>query len=74
LATGHLVLGVLKERHKSEIHVKLLVTMKERVPGIVSDEIHLRLLKSAQHHDILDDTGCWFPADVREFEAVAVKM
>ena len=32
-------LRIVKERHESEIHVQLLVTMEERQLRIVSDEV-----------------------------------
>jgi hypothetical protein len=41
--------------------VKLLVAMKERVAGIVSHEVNLCLLKSAQHYDVFHDTGGRLP-------------
>ncbi len=47
-------LHVIKQRHEAEIHMQLLVAMKQRQAGIVGDEIYLRFLVSAQHHDIFD--------------------
>jgi hypothetical protein len=54
--------------------VQLLVTVKERVAGIVSHEIHLRFLEAAEHHDILDHARRRLSANANELEAVPVKM
>jgi hypothetical protein len=66
--------GVLKERHEPEIHVQLLVTMKQCVARIVSHKIELCFLVSTEHYDVLDDAGRWSSRDAREFETMSVKM
>ena len=45
--------GVIEQSHESIIHVKLLVAVKKREPGIAGDEIDLRFLVSPNHHHIL---------------------
>src|SRR5579864_4685436 len=47
-------LCILEERHESEIHMQLLMAMKESHTGIVGHEVERDLLKAAQHYDILD--------------------
>jgi hypothetical protein len=39
----HSQLRILKQHHEAGIHVVLLVTVKERRPGIVGGELHLKL-------------------------------
>src|SRR6516165_8781293 len=65
---------VIEERHEPEIHMQLLMTVKERQPRIVGHEIKLQLLKPAQHHHVLDHPGGRFAGDARQLEAVAVQV
>ncbi len=50
------------------------MAVEERGAGIVDDEVELRLLKRAQHHNIFHDTRGRPAADTHELEAVAVKV
>src|SRR5450631_4353770 len=45
---------ILEKGHESEVHVQLLVTVKQRQSRIVSDKIKSQLLKAPQHHDVFD--------------------
>jgi hypothetical protein len=65
---------VIEESHETEVHVKLLVTMKERETGIVSGEINVSFLVTTKHENILHNPGGWLAGDAREFEGVAVKV
>jgi hypothetical protein len=47
-----ITLHIIKQRHKSKIHVQLLVTMKQRQPRIIRHKIHFRRLVAAQHHHV----------------------
>src|SRR5271165_3327642 len=47
-------LHVIKQRHEAEIHMQLLMTVKQGQAGIVGDEIYLGFLISAQHDDVFD--------------------
>ena len=67
-------LRILKQRHESEIHVQLLVTVKQRQPRIVGDEIKSQLLEPAEHHDVFDHAGRGLAANVRQFKTVAVQV
>ena len=50
------------------------MTVKERVAGIVGDDVELQLLESTQHHDVLDDAGGRFARYAPQFEAVPVQV
>ena len=63
---------VVKEGHKSEVHMQLLVTMEKCHPRIVGDEVELELLKSAQHHHVFDHPGGRLAADARQLETMTV--
>ena len=51
-------LHVVKKSHEPEIHVQLLVAVKEREPWIVGNEIHLCFLVLSEHHDIFEHSRC----------------
>ncbi len=46
-------LYVIKERHKTEVHVKLLMAMEQSQAWIVGGKIDLGFLIAADHHDVL---------------------
>jgi hypothetical protein len=54
--------------------VQLLVTVEERQPRIVGDEVKFQFLESAQHHHVLDHPRGRFTGDARQFEAVPVQV
>ena len=66
--------GVAQERHEPKVHVQLLVTVEKRQPWIVGDKIERRFLESAEHENVLDHPGGGLPADLRQLEAVPMKM
>jgi len=47
-----ITLHIVKQRHKSKIHVQLLVTVKQRQARIIRYEIHFRRLVAAQHQHV----------------------
>src|SRR3979490_2402562 len=57
-----LALRVIEKRHESEVHMQLLMTVKQGPTGIVGHKIHFDLLVAAQHDDILHDPVCVFRA------------
>jgi hypothetical protein len=59
--------------HESEVHMQLLVRVKERVAGMIGDEIKFDLLKTAEHQHVLDYTGRRFAAHTHEFKAMPVQ-
>ena len=67
-------LRVPEERHESEVHVQLLVAVKERQARIVGEEVELELLEPPKHHDILHDAGGRFARDTSQLEAVTVQV
>ena len=63
---------VIEQRHESEIHVQLLMAMKQCQTRIVSDEIDLDLLVAAHHHYIFHDSRCRLARHVRQLKAMTV--
>ena len=63
---------IVEKCHEAEIHMQLLMTMEERQPRVVRNEIKIELLKTSQHYHILDDACGWPAADTCQFEAVPV--
>ena len=48
-----LFLRVIEERHETEVHVELLVTVEERKTRIVRNKVNIQLLISAEHGYVL---------------------
>ena len=67
-------LRIVEERHESEIHVQLLMTVEERQTRIVGNKVKFEFLESAQHHHVLDHARGRLAADAGQFEAVPVQM
>jgi hypothetical protein len=65
---------VVEQRHETEVHVQLLMAMEESKAGIVSYEIDFMLLIATQHHDILHNSRRFCAREIRELEAMAMKM
>jgi len=67
-------LDVIEQSHETEIHMKLLMTVKERQAGIVGSEINFDLLIAADHEDILENTGSGLARDPGQLKAVPVQV
>src|SRR5438132_7858731 len=67
-------LYIVEERHESVVHMQLLVTVEKRQPRIVSNEVHLGFLVSAQHHNIFQDSSCRLPGQARQLKTMAMEM
>jgi hypothetical protein len=52
-------LRIGEERHEPEVHVKLLVTVEECHPRMVSDEVEFRFQEAAHRHHVFHNTGRW---------------
>src|SRR5580692_7353871 len=69
-----LELHVLEERHEAEIHMQLLMAVKQREPRIIRHEIDLHLLIPANHDHVLDDSRGRLPCHTCQLKTVAVKV
>lgn len=65
---------VVKERHETEIHVELLMAVKERETRVVGREIDFGLLIAAEHEHVFHHAGSRLPGNPGKFKSVAVKM
>src|SRR5215469_3544002 len=65
---------VVEQGHKPEVHVQLLMAVKQGPAWIVGHKVHLGFLVTAQHDNILDHTGGWFSRQPRQLKAVSVQM
>ena len=65
---------IIEQCHESEIHVQLLVTVKEGTTRIVGDEVELERLKAAEHHHVLDHAGGGLAADTNKFKAMPMQV
>jgi hypothetical protein len=65
---------VVEQRHKPEIHVKLLMAVEQSWARVIGKEIDLSLLVAAQHDHILDHAARWLAGDPCQLEAVSVQV
>ena len=65
---------VIEKCHEAEVHVQLLVTVKECQPWVVRDEVDFGFLVATQHHDIFQDSRCCLSRHAREFKAMPVQV
>src|SRR5579872_2702006 len=49
--------SIIEQRHEAEIHMKLLMAVKQSLAGIVGHEIDFHFLITAEHDHILDDAA-----------------
>lgn len=66
--------GVVEQRHESEVHVQLLVTVEQRQAGIVRGKRDVEFLISAQHDDIFHKPGGGQSCRRRYLETVSLKV
>src|SRR5215469_2404041 len=65
---------VVEQGHKPEVHVQLLMAVKQSHAWIVGYKVHLGFLVAAQHDNIFEHTGGRFSRQPRQLKAVSVKM
>lgn len=65
---------VIEQRHKTKIHMKLLMAVEQSQAGIVGHKIDLGLLVTAEHDNILDDTVGRLPRDPGQFKAMTMQV
>ena len=68
------LLGVIEQRHKSEIHMQLLMTMEQGPAGVVGHKVDFYFLVSTHHDDIIHDAGRLLFGDADQFKAMAMQM
>jgi hypothetical protein len=68
------LLDVVEQGHEAEIHVELLVAVKQREAGIVGDEVEFDFLVSAQHHHVFHHARCRQSGQAGRFEAVTMEV
>src|SRR5689334_6163613 len=65
---------VIEQGHETKVHVKLLVTVKQREARIVCREVYFDLLISPDHNHIFHHARTRLPGELGEFKTVSVKM
>ena len=51
------VSAVVKQSHKSKIHMKLLVAVEQSEAGIVGNEINFRFLVTSEHNHVFENAS-----------------
>jgi hypothetical protein len=61
-------LNVFKETHETEIHVEILMAVKQGEPGVVGDKIDINSTEAFHENRVLKDAGCLFSIDLCDLE------
>src|ERR1022692_763241 len=67
-------LGIIEQCHEAKVHVKLHMAMEQSQPGVICNKINLHFLKTAQHSDILYDTGSMLASNLCDLKTVPVQV
>src|ERR1700674_3386521 len=67
-------LNVFKESHETEIHVEILMAVKQGEPGIVGDKIDINSTKAFHKNRVLKDAGCFFSIELCDHEIVPMQV
>ncbi len=73
-AAGEPRLYVVEQSHESEVHVQLLVTVKERKARIGGDKVDFNLLVTSDHDYILHHARGGPSGNAGDFKTMPVKM
>jgi hypothetical protein len=66
--------GILKESHEAEIHVEILVAVKQGEPGIIGYEIDINSAVALGEDGVFENSGRFFPMNFRDLEIVPVQV
>ena len=66
--------NVFKESHEAEIHVEILMAVKQGEPGIVGDKIDINSTEAFHQNRVLKDAGCFFSVDLCDLEIMPMQV
>jgi hypothetical protein len=67
-------LKVFKESHEAEIHVEVLMAVKQGEPGIISDKIDLNPAETFNKDRVFENSSRRLPMDFRDLEIMPMQM
>ena len=67
-------LNVFKESHETEIHVEILMAVKQGEPGVVGKKIDINSTETFYENRVLKDAGCFFSIDLCDLEIVSMQV
>jgi hypothetical protein len=67
-------LNVFKESHEAEIHVEILMAVKQCDPRVIGDKIDINSAEAFDQDGVFENSGCLFSVDFCDLEVVPVQM
>ena len=67
-------LNVFKESHEAEIHMEILMAVKQGEPGIVGDKIDINSTEAFHQNRVLKDAGCVFSVDLCNLKIMPMQV
>ena len=68
------LLRVIEQRHEAKIHVQLLVAVEKCETRVIRNKIDVYLLKTAQHHNVLNDSSGICSGEIGQLKAMTMKV
>ena len=65
---------IFKESHKAEIHVEVLMAVKQSEPGIIGKEIDIHPTEAFDENGVFIDAGRFFPVDFSDLEIMPMQV
>ena len=65
---------IFKESHKAEIHVEVLMAVKQSEPGIIGKEIDIHPTEAFDQYGVFIDAGRFFPVDLSDLEIMPMQV
>jgi hypothetical protein len=65
---------ILKESHEAEIHVEILVAVKQGEPGVIGYKIDINSAEALGEDGVFENSGRFFPMNFRDLEIMPVQV
>ena len=67
-------LNVFKDSHETEIHVEILVAMKQCESRVIGDKIDINSAEAFDQDGVFENSGRFFSVDLCDLEVVPVQV
>jgi hypothetical protein len=67
-------LKVFKQPHETEIHVEILMAVKQGESGVVGDKIDINTTEAFHENSVLEEARCFFSIDLCDLKIVPMQV
>ena len=65
---------IFKESHKTEVHVEILMAVKQSEPGIIGQKIDVHTTEAFYENGVFIDAGRFFPVYFSDLEVMPMQV